>query len=192
MINNIQKFVLTGGPYAGKTTLLNLLAKKGFQTVQEAAVILIKEFLKEGKSPWKDVAPFQERLLKMQLDFETKLEKTKISFIDRGIIDGLAYCKYYKIKPPKDLLFHIKNNRYSGIFLLDFLPGYKNNNVRKEPFSQALEIQKLLKSTYEDFGYNVIQVPAMQLNERADFICNNITNFNNLHHTKSYTYKNLK
>ena len=100
-----QKYVLTGGPCTGKTSLLKFLAKLGFQTVCEAAPIIMREEREKGKQiPWKDLVYFQQRVLNKQLEFESKLDLLPVVFVDRGTLDGLAYFELFKTKPPKKLI----------------------------------------------------------------------------------------
>lgn len=84
------KIVLTGGPASGKTTIVNMLKKKGFYIVPEVATIIFEKI----KSKWKvfDREKFQDLVLKYQLIYESKIPKTeKVAILDRGTIDGLAY-----------------------------------------------------------------------------------------------------
>jgi len=43
------KFILTGGPGVGKTTLIERFKRQGFQVVPEAATYLINERLNNGR-----------------------------------------------------------------------------------------------------------------------------------------------
>src|SRR3989338_5301871 len=50
---NQQRYILTGGPGAGKTSIINFLAQKGYLAVPEAATQIIEEDLnKDIKKPW--------------------------------------------------------------------------------------------------------------------------------------------
>ena len=41
---------------------------------------------------------------------------------------------------------------------------------RKETFDESILIEKYLKSTYEDFGYDIIEIPKDDIKKRVDFI----------------------
>ena len=43
-------------------------------------------------------------------------------------------------------------------------------NSRKEDIKIALKIQKLIKETYKEMGYHVIEVPSSSVEERKEFI----------------------
>ncbi len=174
-MNLPQKYVLTGGPCTGKTSLLKHLAKIGYQTVCEVAPIIMKEEREKGNQiPWEDLIYFQTRVLNKQLEFESKLNPMPTTFVDRGTLDGLAYFKFFKTKPPLNLIQKAKNNRYAGVFLLDFLSFYNKTKIRTEPFRVAKKIHAFLKNTYQDAGYKIIEVPPLNLQARVNFICSKI------------------
>ena len=170
-MNLPKKYVLTGGPCTGKSSLINLFKKMGYQTVQEAAAIIMREEREKGKEvPWEDLNCFQSRVLNKQLEFENKLDPIPIAFVDRGTLDGMAYFKLFEKTPPHELFQKALENRYDGIFLLDFLPFYNKNKIRTESFLTAKKIHAFLKKTYKNAGYNVIEVPPLNLQARASFI----------------------
>ncbi|MBD3272753.1 AAA family ATPase [Candidatus Dependentiae bacterium] len=187
----MKKYVLTGGPCTGKTTTINQLSKIGYQTIKEAASILVaEEFNKPGIPLWeKDAIAFQKKLIFKQLEFESKINTSDNSvFIDRGIIDTIAYCKIYNAVAPKEFYKIAEKNRYDKIFLLDFLENYSTSFVRKESKEKALEIQNVLLSTYKKFGYKPIIVPNQNIIKRVDFILKEISYMPNLI-WQNHTYK---
>lgn len=170
-MNCANRYVLTGGPCTGKTTLLNFLGRKGYQTVPEAATIIMQEERVKGNlRPWDDLIHFQNILLNKQLELESKLQMFPHAFVDRGTLDGLAYFKLFNIQPPGELVKMARENRYAGVFMLDFLPFYNLEGVRFESARSAQKIQNLLRQTYQDFGCQILEVPVMDVAARAEFI----------------------
>ena len=56
----MQPIIITGGPGAGKTSLLDALARRGYMTFPEVSRSLIREqaaALPNGVLPWTDLAP---------------------------------------------------------------------------------------------------------------------------------------
>ena len=188
----MKKYVLTGGPCTGKTTTIKLLSSYGYQTVQEAASILVaEEFRKSGRPLWeKDAIAFQRKLILKQLEFESKVDSENIVFIDRGIIDTIAYCKIYKSTPPKDFYEMAEKNRYEKVFILDFLKSYSTSFVRKESKEEACEIQAVLLQTYKEFGYNPILIPRTEARKRASIILSNVNHLEQ--NTTPENYNHLK
>lgn len=56
-------FIVTGGPGAGKTSLLAELARRGFQTIPESGRAIIREEMARGGDalPWSDRIAYAER-----------------------------------------------------------------------------------------------------------------------------------
>jgi predicted ATPase len=165
-----MKYVITGGPGVGKTTTIEMISALGHATIDEAARdIIAEEQQKEhGILPWTDLYRFQQITLMTQLGREWKAPD--FAFADRGIVDSLAYCRNGTIAPPPELTDLIPEHQYGGVFLLEPLPVHVTDGVRVESQEEALTLQYLIKAVYEEVGYDVIKVPVMTPQERADFI----------------------
>jgi predicted ATPase len=177
-----MRYVLTGGPCTGKTTTINMLQKYGYNTVKEAASILIEEEFKKTKTHLLERDPllFHIKLILKQLHFESQIVKNKTTFIDRGIIDTIAYCKIYNVKIMKKFYEIAEKNRYEKIFVLDFLKNYKTNFIRRESQEVAHKIQTTIINTYKEFGYNPILVANQNVEKRMNFILNEISYIKNI------------
>jgi len=162
----MRKVVITGGPSSGKTSLIRELERRGFATVPEAATIVIKG----GRfHPLKDPVSFQKEVLKLQLKLEGEAEGSgaPVVFCDRGIYDGMAYLRFYKV--PLRLVPFPREWRYDLVFYLEQLP-YVRDDVRFETPEEAAEIARLIREVYEELGYDPIPVPPLPIEERADLV----------------------
>ena len=166
----IKKYVITGGPSSGKTVTLKYLEKEGYHIVPEAARIIIEEQKKINGTlvPWIRPYDFQIALFNKQIELESATDK--IAFTDRGIIDNIGYCKYYKISVPDEIKKASKIKRYEKIFFLEQLGSYVKDNVRKENSKDAKKISNFIKEAYFEFGYKPIFLPAVSVEERAEII----------------------
>jgi predicted ATPase len=89
MIN--LRFVITGGPGAGKTTILHALAARGYMCAAESARAIIRERLASGLSPRPPLAQFGNEILQRDI---ARYRETRATahpvFFDRGIVDALG------------------------------------------------------------------------------------------------------
>lgn len=169
------KYVLTGGPCVGKTTILELIAKLGVaKIVPEAAryVIEIEQSQNGDALPWKDNVKFQQRVMETQLKFEGDLEEGVV-FLDRGLIDGYGYCNHFDTATPEGLI-ELSIGRYEKVFLLDQLLNYKNDESRLENLEEATKIHEAIADAYISLGYEVVRVPVLSPEDRVEFILSRI------------------
>ena len=163
-----QKYVLTGGPCTGKTTLLEHLCDRYTIVAESAREIIAEQSISpQPILPWTDIYNFQLLVLYRQQQKEISLNGND-AFLDRSIIDGLAYCLEAQIRVPK-LEAAIKNTHYDLVFLLDPLP-YNQDNARREDAMKARHLHNLIAQVYEQCGYHPITVPVLPPHERVHFV----------------------
>jgi predicted ATPase len=166
-MSECARFVLTGGPGVGKTSVLEALAAAGYPVVRETARDVIREqqALDSDVLPWRDKPAFQRRVLEVQLAREASVAGSPV-FLDRGIPDGIAYLRLDGLPVFPELLRHAKG-RYMGAFLLEPPTGYQKDAVRFEDEETAQRIHRLVEETYCSLGYRIVTVPAMTIRERV-------------------------
>ncbi len=174
MENNAKNkclYILTGGPSCGKSTQIESLRKRGFCTLTETA----REVIERNGFPIdaKQIEFFQKELFNLQLYRENEL-KSDISFLDRGLGDSHAYCKYHLNFIPKEIEYFDLSKRYTKVFILDRLK-FVNDGIRLEKNeNEALLIHNHIIRSYENLGYKPIFVPVLDIEQRTDFILRNI------------------
>lgn len=174
----VLKYLLTGGSYAGKTTIIQALNDRGFTVIEEAAMMMIKETLKTGVGPlpWIDKEGFENAILPKRIELESLIdENTNCVFIDRGIPDGIAYAISNGRKPTEAYIKAAQQYRYDKVFLLDLLPNYKEDREKKESPEMRIKLHLLIEETYTELGYELIKVPVMPVDERVEFILNKLS-----------------
>ena len=79
-----RKYVIDGGAYSGKTSVIKELARRGFATVPEAATLVIREQLACGGGllPWVRREEFDRFLLGRVKLLESKIE-TDFDFVEK-------------------------------------------------------------------------------------------------------------
>lgn len=178
-INNPIKtnwYVITGGPSTGKTTVINLLHKRGYQTTIEHARHYIDTQKNNGKTVEEireNKRKFQLGVLDMQIEQEKSLSPKDIVFLDRAIPDALAYYQFLELDYDKELIEAINNVSYKKIFILDRLP-LVNDYARTEDKTAQKIIHSLITKIYESLPFPVIHVPVLSPEARVDYILENL------------------
>jgi predicted ATPase len=172
--------VITGGPFSGKTSLLERLGARGYRTLPEAAIRVIDELNAqlgvEGQRSWRLAHPieFQDRVAREQDERErlVQLRAGEVLFADRGLPDSIGYCRYKGVEPPLWLLEATRVRRYTEVLLLDTLSNFDRRltSGRTSTYEDSLRIRDHLRTTYEELGYPVIAVPELAIGERDTYI----------------------
>lgn len=178
--NNKQIIVLTGGPGTGKTTVINAMAQQGFCCYPEISREIINQAKRQGIDQLFLENPllFSEMLLegRKKQFLEATQEEESMIFLDRGLPDVLAYMHYIGDRYPKGFTELCKSYQYSKVFL--FPPWeeiYVGDSERYENFEQSKLIYAHLKETYEEYGYDIIEMPKESPEKRILFILEEIS-----------------
>ncbi len=164
-----QKYILTGAPGSGKTSLILALEQRGEYVLREAAEDYIRYCQAHGqKEPWKE-NDFQDKILELQLLREARLPLTGRVFLDRGIPDGMAYAQQ-TTEIYKRILAEAKKVCYSKIFFIDVMDIRETTTVRRENTAEALSLALRLKEAYISLGYTPVCIPPGTLEERVGLI----------------------
>jgi len=171
----MEKYILTGGPGVGKTTILNELGKSGEMTLSEAAREIIAEEQKKepGILPWTNLAEFQKRTMQRQVQQEREAVQHKPTriFQDRSLVDSIAYAEVGGINVPDGLYELVEQANYSRVFFLEQLPFYKQDKERKEDSELAQRIHQRLYQVYDRLGFDLVPVPVCNsIEERVQFV----------------------
>lgn len=174
-IQNANFFVISGGPGAGKTTVLRELEKLAYPHAPEVARQIIQEQVQAGgvALPWKDREAYTRLML--QRSIESYLEHTPCLqpvFSDQGIPDTLCYARLIGLKEEKTIRAACEHYRYAPIVFL--APPWKEiyafDSERKQDFAEAKRTFDLMTAVYMECGYTVVELPRSTPSERALFI----------------------
>lgn len=170
-------YVITGGPCAGKSTVLEELARRGYRTEPEAARVYIEEALARGEQledVRRDELAFQRNILRIKVDIEKKLPKGETIFFDRGVHDSIAYYKLCDAGVDEELAEAVAQAHYRKAFLLDMV-HFEEDHARTETAEEASQIHNWLERGYTEHGIPVVRVPVMPVEERAALILANFS-----------------
>ncbi len=163
--------VITGAPSCGKTTLINLLADRGFQTVPEGARLYLEREIARGRTIEEiraNMTALQRGIKDMQLEIERGLRVIDFAFLDRAVPDSLAWHRVFGLDP-NEFLQECFHRRYASVFLLDPLPIHLDG-LRFEDDALPGFLDEWHTRDYTALGYDVVRVPVLPPEERLAFI----------------------
>lgn len=174
----MRKCVISGGACAGKTTLVNALSARGHFVLPEIALELIEQEADCGGKvfPWTDFERFQERCYREQQSKEHELPADQdVVFLDRSLIDSVAYYRSRELPLPDELRVAISGSDYSCAFILDILPEEHwaithNGKPRMQSYATAVEMHKRILDTYLSYSIPVFRIPVTSVDERVDAV----------------------
>ena len=172
-----KRIVISGAPGTGKTSIIIKLSKNGYKCHKEVSREIIANQLQINGSitPWQDLFKFSEIVIKKRLE-QYKLATNKIEFYDRGIIDSFAYLIKDNIHLEDEwITIARKHKYYKKVFITPpWEEIYHTDDERKEDFISVTKIHSYILEAYESFNYKPIIVPKTTIQERINFILNEI------------------
>jgi predicted ATPase len=171
MIN--LRFVITGGPGAGKTTILHALAARGYMCAAESARAIIRERLASGLSPRPPLAQFGNEILQRDI---ARYRETRATahpvFFDRGIVDALGILDQQHAISLGEVEEYIRSFPYNKMVLL--MPPweaiYRTDAERDQTFAASVQVWESLRTWYARWDYQTIEVPRTAIDQRVNFI----------------------
>jgi predicted ATPase len=152
----MRKFIITGGPNSGKSSLIDLLSKRGYCVLTESSRVIIEEM---HIFPWDNQAVFCEVFRNVQIKRESELTGDTIS-LDRSLVDPIAYAEVAGVEINKAIHKDIEDAKYERrVFFLEMLPNYITDDQRKDTPEQAAAVQKKLREVYQRLGFTLVDVP---------------------------------
>ncbi len=115
--------VITGGPGAGKTTLINYLHERGYEISREVARAVIEEQQERGGNalPWGDNEAYAGLMTRGSIRaWQPGMgQDPQTGFFDRCLPDTLAHRELYGLPDAPGLTLHIVPHRHpKSVFTL--------------------------------------------------------------------------
>ncbi|GAA2364336.1 AAA family ATPase [Dactylosporangium salmoneum] len=162
-----RRYVLTGAPGAGKTTIAAALRRRGHVVVAEAATDVI------GQTPQleADSAAFLDRIVAVQR--ERQLAATgALQVFDRSPVCTLALAAYLGVAPPRDLAREAeriaRERTYERRVLFVRLMGFITlTAARRISLAESERFERIHAEVYRDLGYELVDVPPAPLEHRV-------------------------
>ncbi|EOS8336305.1 ATPase [Vibrio vulnificus] len=110
--------IISGGPGAGKTTLINALSAQGYMTFAEGSRTLIEEqsVRADGILPWTNLPAFAELCLALMSEQKRQASGATVAFFDRALPDIIGYLKMGRCEVPT-ALYHASQGYYAKVIV---------------------------------------------------------------------------
>ncbi len=167
-------FVLTGGPGAGKTSLIEALRKRGFASTMEAGRAIIRE---RPLDPRCDPLSFAEAMLARELDSYRRAKALEeLVFCDRGLPDVIGYLQLSGQPVPAHIDAAARTHRYNRrVFIAPHWPEiYRQDEERTQTSREARRTFQAMASAYRAYGYALEMLPRAGVAARVDFVLNRV------------------
>ncbi len=170
----MPRIVITGGPGAGKTALLQALGARGYTIVGDSPRAIIQDRLRRGMSPRPDANEFACEILRMDIEnFDRHAATPSYVFFERSVLDAL--CGLDRIAPLNETELELWLSKYQYCSKVFLLPPWKaiyvNDDERDHTFEHAEFVYRILQEWYRRFRrYRIIEVPKVSVEERCTYV----------------------
>jgi predicted ATPase len=172
--------VITGGPGAGKSALIDYLRRLGCACMAEAGRAIIQDQVIIGGRalPWADTGLFAETILAWEMRSYRAAERdpSPLVFFDRGVPDVAGYLRLLGGPIPAHVEAATRVFRYRHrVFLAPPWPRiYRPGTERKQTFGESRRTFEAMAAAYAHCGYELMTLPRAPVAERAAFVLRNL------------------
>jgi len=170
----MKRFILTGAPGSGKTSILRVLAATGYPVVDEAATDVMAARLAAGDTePWTDPIFIELiALLQRERSKQPVSPGATAQVHDRSAVCTVALAHHVGHPVPPVLDAEIARITEAGyldrrVFFVRPLGFLEPTEVRRISYEESLAFEHLHETEYQRLGFEIVDVPVGPVAERA-------------------------
>ncbi|HAU1805267.1 TPA: AAA family ATPase [Legionella pneumophila] len=179
-LEQANRFIFTGTPGSGKTSVILALKRLGYVVIPESATDVIAEEQAKGTMcPWEQ-ADFVDKIVLTQ-KLRQLNAKGELQFYDRSPFCAYALGRYSAhwhhrdFTPSPVLLAEVDRCLKAGIyqrkvFFFENLGFIEPTSARKISYEDALIFEQIHIEVYKEFGFEIVLVPNNAIEERCRFV----------------------
>lgn len=168
-----MRVILSGCSGGGKTSLIEELARRGYATVPEPGLRIVKEERANGGNalPWIDPAAFAHRAVEMaRYDLVIARSIDGPVFFDRGLIDAAAALEYATGTALPEAYDGCEALHTTAFLVPPWRENLHSSADRSGDFTEAVAEYERLLDTYSRLGFSIEVLPRIGVAQRADLV----------------------
>jgi predicted ATPase len=175
----MNRFIVSGAPGAGKTSVLAELARLGYQTVPEAATDVITRQQARGiPQPWQEPA-FIDQIVVLQRRRQRRSGRrgggAGVQFYDRSPVCTLALARHLGCPVSAVLAREIARITREAVyrrqvFFIRPIGFVEPTAARRISYAESLRFEREHEAAYLGLGFELVDIPAATAVARAAMI----------------------
>lgn len=180
-VRSTRRYIVTGGPGSGKSTLIEALGKRGIPCYPEVSRALIRREASrpDGVMPWKNLPAFARLAFTEMLRQHDHASTVGAPCVfDRAVPDIFGYLRHGGHEIPEEFIAGHACCRYEPLVFI--LPPweeiYVNDRERPQSYRESVELHDSIRKVYESLGYTLVEVPKLPVESRCRFLIDRFRN----------------
>jgi predicted ATPase len=172
----MKRYILTGTPGCGKTSILRALEFAGYLVVEEAATDIIALRNAQGITEPHTYSSFVDDITNLQKLRQLRVAALEgIQFYDRSPLCTYALSRWLGFPISTTLGDEMERIRVERIyqrrvFFIENLGFCEPTRARRISYEDSIRFEKVHEETYREFGYECIRVAPQELARRVEQI----------------------
>jgi predicted ATPase len=173
----MRRYIITGAPGAGKTTILAELRNRGYAVVDEAATDVIAREQALGRDQPSHDAAFVDAIAHLQRERQQQPAPptATVQVFDRSPICTLALAHYIGQPVTPVLAREVDRVVAAGIyqprvFFVQLLGFITPTAARRITLAQSIRFERFHEQAYRDHGFELVDVPVGTVQDRVQLV----------------------